>query len=207
MLAVPHARAATCHLSHSYLDGACLYFTFAATPPPDEIESTYVALWDAGQRAVLAAGGNLSHHHGVGLNRAASWPRRWARRSPCCSRVKDALDPNGILNPGKLGLRSPFGEVAVAVSDNCDSHALRRARASRSCSPCRSSSVLGSLAEHDDTSSPWIVRALARRARRVRRSARVWRRGCRRGTAARARHRLRGRHVSSSRKACSSSSG
>ncbi len=48
MLAVPHARAATCHLSHSYLDGACLYFTFAATPPPDEVESTYVALWDAG---------------------------------------------------------------------------------------------------------------------------------------------------------------
>ena len=49
MLAVPHARAATCHLSHSYLDGACLYFTFAATPPADEVEATYVALWDAGQ--------------------------------------------------------------------------------------------------------------------------------------------------------------
>ncbi len=53
LMAVPHARAATCHLSHSYPDGACLYFTFAATPPPDEIESTYVAMWDAGQRAVL----------------------------------------------------------------------------------------------------------------------------------------------------------
>ncbi len=33
LLAVPTARAATCHLSHSYPDGACLYFTFAATPP------------------------------------------------------------------------------------------------------------------------------------------------------------------------------
>ena len=70
LLAVPHASVATCHLSHSYPDGACLYFTFAATPPPEEVEATYVALWDAGQRAVLAHGGNLSHHHGVGINRA-----------------------------------------------------------------------------------------------------------------------------------------
>ena len=50
MMSVPHARVASCHLSHSYLDGACLYFTFAATPPADEIESTYIALWDVGQR-------------------------------------------------------------------------------------------------------------------------------------------------------------
>ena len=112
MMAVPHARAATCHLSHSYLDGACLYFTFAATPPPDEIEATYVALWDAGQSAVLQHGGNLSHHHGVGLNRARFMPRAMGTGMSVLDAVKRALDPNGVLNPGKLGVSTPFGEVS-----------------------------------------------------------------------------------------------
>jgi alkyldihydroxyacetonephosphate synthase len=111
MMVVPHARAATCHLSHSYNDGACLYFTFAATPPPDEVESTYVALWDAGQRAVLAHGGNLSHHHGVGLNRSRFVEEALGSSFPVLVALKRALDPNGILNPGKLGLPSPYGEV------------------------------------------------------------------------------------------------
>lgn len=112
MLAVPHARAATCHLSHSYLDGACLYFTFAATPPADEVEATYVALWDAGQRAVLDHGGNLSHHHGVGLNRARFMPQALGSALPILQSVKTALDPNGILNPGKMGLATSFGTVS-----------------------------------------------------------------------------------------------
>ena len=111
LMAVPHARVASCHLSHSYLDGACLYFTFAATPPPGEIESTYVAMWNAGQRAVLAAGGNLSHHHGVGLNRARFMAEAMGPSFTVLERLKAALDPAGILNPGKLGLSSPFGEV------------------------------------------------------------------------------------------------
>jgi alkyldihydroxyacetonephosphate synthase len=109
MLAVPYARAATCHLSHSYPDGACLYFTFAATPPAEEIESTYVALWDAGQRGVLAAGGNLSHHHGIGLNRSRFVAEALGSGLGVLAAIKDALDPHGILNPGKLGLVSPFG--------------------------------------------------------------------------------------------------
>jgi alkyldihydroxyacetonephosphate synthase len=111
LLAVPHAVVATCHLSHSYVDGACLYFTFAATPPPDEIESTYVAMWDAGQRTVLASGGNLSHHHGIGINRARFAAEALGPAHGVLVALKAALDPNGILNPGKLGLPSPFGPV------------------------------------------------------------------------------------------------
>ncbi|MCU1392970.1 MAG: FAD/FMN-dependent dehydrogenase [Ilumatobacteraceae bacterium] len=112
MLAVPHARTATCHLSHSYVDGACLYFTFAATPAPDEVEATYVALWDAGQRSVLRHGGNLSHHHGVGLNRGRFMAEALGPAHEVLASLKAALDPHGILNPGKLGLDSPFGRVA-----------------------------------------------------------------------------------------------
>ena len=112
LLAVEHTRVATAHLSHSYSDGACLYFTFAATPPAGAVESTYVALWDAGQRAVLAAGGSLSHHHGVGLNRSRFVPEALGPGLRVLDRLKAALDPEGILNPGKLGTASAFGEVA-----------------------------------------------------------------------------------------------
>ncbi len=109
--AVPHSIVASCHLSHSYLDGACLYFTFAARPPADEIETTYRAMWDAGQRAVLAAGGNLSHHHGIGLNRGRYVREALGPAFDVLVALKQALDPAGILNPGKLGLPSPFGEA------------------------------------------------------------------------------------------------
>ena len=109
LMDVPHAAAASCHLSHSYLDGACLYFSFAARPPVDEIETTYRAMWDAGQRAVLASGGNLSHHHGVGLNRSRFVAEALGAAFEVLVALKRSLDPAGILNPGKLGLPSPFG--------------------------------------------------------------------------------------------------
>jgi alkyldihydroxyacetonephosphate synthase len=107
--AVPHTVVASCHLSHSYPDGACLYFTFAAAPPSDQVESTYIALWDAAQRTTLAHGGNLSHHHGVGINRARFVGDALGPSRRVLAAVKAALDPLGILNPGKLGLDSPFG--------------------------------------------------------------------------------------------------
>jgi alkyldihydroxyacetonephosphate synthase len=108
---VPNARSASCHLSHSYSDGACLYFTFLAQPPSGDIESTYVAMWDAGQSAALAGGGNLSHHHGIGINRGRFMATALGEGLSVLVGIKAALDPHGVLNPGKLGLPSPFGEV------------------------------------------------------------------------------------------------
>lgn len=106
---VDHVKSASCHLSHSYADGACLYFTFVAEPPASAVEDTYIALWDAGQRAALDAGANLSHHHGVGLSRGRFVAAALGEGLSVLAAVKQALDPSGILNPGKLGLPSAFG--------------------------------------------------------------------------------------------------
>jgi alkyldihydroxyacetonephosphate synthase len=107
--AVPGCLAASAHQSHSYLTGACLYFTFAGATEPDQREAFYVAAWEAGTRAVLDHGGSLSHHHGVGLNRARFMAEVHGEAFGTFVAVKEALDPHGICNPAKLGLPDPFG--------------------------------------------------------------------------------------------------
>ena len=111
ILGVEHAMVASAHQSHSYTDGGCLYFTFAARPPVEQKDACYKAMWDAGTRAVLAGGGALSHHHGVGLNRARFVRDALGEGFDVLVAVKQALDPNGILNPSKLGLPSPWGDA------------------------------------------------------------------------------------------------
>jgi len=120
--AVPGTLAASAHCSHSYLDGGCLYFTFAAKPEASDgsgeassadVDALHRALWDAGTHAVLAGGGSLSHHHGVGLNRSRFVEEALGGGLDVFRTVKTALDPKGILNPGKFGLRSAFGSTGL----------------------------------------------------------------------------------------------
>ena len=108
---------ASAHQSHAYTDGACLYFTFAGKTAADveAKDAYYRAVWDAGTRAVLTNGGALSHHHGIGLHRARYMTEALGPAFAVFQATKSALDPNGILNPGKLGLADPFavgGSVA-----------------------------------------------------------------------------------------------
>jgi alkyldihydroxyacetonephosphate synthase len=112
--AVPGMWVASAHQSHSYVDGACIYFTWAGQPPEGTSDDDfYRSAWDAITRVVLAHGGALSHHHGVGVNRARFMADALGPAFDTLVTIKHALDPNGVLNPGKLGLPSPFGEVAV----------------------------------------------------------------------------------------------
>ena len=94
---------ASVHQSHAYLDGACLYFTFAGRPEGDPT-AYYRRAWDVATEAALRGGGTLSHHHGVGRNRARFVRGALASAWPVLEAVKRALDPHGLLNPGALGL-------------------------------------------------------------------------------------------------------
>lgn len=103
--------AVSAHCSHSYLDGTCLYFTFAGHVGDDldRKDAYYLAAFGTATRATIAAGGAIAHHHGVGLNRARFLGT--ALGDPAMhvlAGLKGILDPAGILNPGVLGLPSPF---------------------------------------------------------------------------------------------------
>ncbi|HLH46991.1 MAG TPA: FAD-linked oxidase C-terminal domain-containing protein, partial [Acidimicrobiales bacterium] len=105
---------ASAHQSHAYRDGACLYFTFAGRPgestaDAETAERYYRAAWDAVIETTLGHGGALSHHHGIGINRGRYLADDLGAGFDVLSSLKAALDPVGILNPGKLGLPSPFG--------------------------------------------------------------------------------------------------
>ncbi|MBV8461974.1 MAG: hypothetical protein JO368_01675 [Acidimicrobiales bacterium] len=115
--AIEGTLVASSHQSHAYPDGACLYFTFAGRAPEavdaaataEWGETYYRAAWDAATAATLDAGGAISHHHGIGLNRSRYLVEALGPAHRVLAAVKQSLDPHGILNPGKLGLPSPFG--------------------------------------------------------------------------------------------------
>jgi len=99
--AVDGTGLASGHFSHFYQDGACLYLTFIGFPTsPDEY---YWQAWEAVMKTTLKLGGTISHHHGVGLVRA-----KWIREElgeyfDVLKKIKSAVDPQKIFNPGKLG--------------------------------------------------------------------------------------------------------
>ncbi|MFZ0250882.1 MAG: FAD-binding oxidoreductase [Acidimicrobiales bacterium] len=109
--------AASAHQSHAYTDGACLYFTFGGRGPEGDAEwreRYYRQAWDTVTDATLAHGAAISHHHGIGLNRSRFVPRALGSGFEVLGGLKATFDPNGILNPGKFGLASPFGPAPWA---------------------------------------------------------------------------------------------
>src|SRR5690606_1727694 len=99
----PEGKAVVlCHVSHTYPEGASLYFTVVTAAGADP-----VARWERAKRAagdaIAAAGGTITHHHAVGTDHRPWMPAEIGPLGAEALRaVKSALDPAGILNPGKL---------------------------------------------------------------------------------------------------------
>jgi alkyldihydroxyacetonephosphate synthase len=91
------------HISHFYPNGVGYYFTFGGVPPKNTTDfEFYKECWNATVKAVEELGGSFGHHHGVGINRSHWMPIEWGESFKTLKAIKKTLDPNNILNPGKI---------------------------------------------------------------------------------------------------------
>lgn len=92
------------HFSHVYAQGTSLYMILlGSASDAKESEERLREIWDVSMRICLQRGAAVSHHHGVGLARLPYIKEDLASAWPVNSLVKKALDPNNIMNRGKLG--------------------------------------------------------------------------------------------------------
>lgn len=92
------------HASHFYHAGGNLYMIFHANADdPALVEDRYQLMLRAAFDACLATGGTLTHHHGVGIGKREFMPSELGSGGhELLARIKAAVDPDGVLNPGKL---------------------------------------------------------------------------------------------------------
>ena len=91
-----------CHISHVYETGASLYFTVICAQADDPVEQWRTAKHAANQ-AIAAAGGTISHHHGVGTDHRDAYAAEIGPLAiEALQAVKRTLDPHNVTNPGIL---------------------------------------------------------------------------------------------------------
>ncbi len=93
------------HFSHAYPEGCSIYFSFAG-PASDPLEARqrYDRLWSEALAAATRAGGTISHHHGVGRSKAHFMTEEHGNSLRLLKTLKSTFDPDGIMNPGVLGV-------------------------------------------------------------------------------------------------------
>lgn len=95
------------HFSHWYDWGTSFYPTFLLKEyPQDQREALrlFLRVMDAAVRSSIDNGGVINEHHGIGLKGGRLVAEAYGESYELARAIKRALDPNRILNPGKLGL-------------------------------------------------------------------------------------------------------
>jgi alkyldihydroxyacetonephosphate synthase len=94
------------HFSHWYEWGSMIYARMKIAKGPDDLaeaKELHDAIFSAGVEAAMKAGAVMNDHHGVGLRLAPYMPAQYGTGFATLRRIKQAMDPNNILCPGKLG--------------------------------------------------------------------------------------------------------
>jgi alkyldihydroxyacetonephosphate synthase len=100
----------TAHFSHWYPWGGMIYDRFyvdEAPADPDEALALHDRLWNAAVETSLTHGGVINEHHGIGLKLGRFMRPQYGAAFDVMLAVKSAWDPDGIMNPGKLGFGAP----------------------------------------------------------------------------------------------------
>jgi alkyldihydroxyacetonephosphate synthase len=92
------------HFSHWYLWGTMIYGRFVVPDGGDDALALHDRIWEDGMTAALDAGAVINDHHGVGIKLGPYMRRQHGAALDSIQRIKAALDPHGVMNPGKLGL-------------------------------------------------------------------------------------------------------
>jgi alkyldihydroxyacetonephosphate synthase len=96
------------HFSHWYEWGCMLYARFIIDEPPEdphEALALYNKIWDMAIRAAIKEGGVINEHHGVGLKLGRIMKDLYGPAFKVLQEMKETLDPNNIMNPGKMGFK------------------------------------------------------------------------------------------------------
>jgi alkyldihydroxyacetonephosphate synthase len=94
------------HFSHWFHWGVMLYSRFIIEEPPQDAREAlrlHNRIWTTAVKASIENGGMVNEHHGVGCKLARFMPMQYGAAWPLLLSLKRTIDPNGIMNPGKVG--------------------------------------------------------------------------------------------------------
>ncbi|WP_051299479.1 FAD-binding oxidoreductase [Arthrobacter castelli] len=93
------------HSSHSYQTGTNMYFVYdyrIDCAVEEEIAKYHVPLNAIIVEEALRHGGSMVHHHGIGKYRTPWTTAEHGTAYPMLAALKEAFDPNGIMNKGTI---------------------------------------------------------------------------------------------------------